>query len=170
MMKEAFNSDPDVWWWVKGGGADVVKGVGESVRGIWSGDVDLNDGALDDLFLEYQKVLGETAQIGLGQRQHTAAISEDLTVAMGNLENYLTFISHSQLFSVMIGLTVLCILFILELLNSNTAFKEKLSVGTTTEKVMLELLWDIDTLKRLNEKGRALLTDLAALLDLAIRS
>ena len=30
---------------------------------------------------------------------------------------------------------------------------------------MLELLWDIDTLRRLNEKGRALNTDRAALLD-----
>ena len=45
MMKEAFNSDPDVWLWIKGDGVDVVKGVGESVRGICSGDVDLNDGA-----------------------------------------------------------------------------------------------------------------------------
>lgn len=68
MIKEAFNSDPDVWWWVKGDGVDVVKGIGESVRGDWSGDVDLNDGALDALFQEYRKVLGEAAQIGLGRR------------------------------------------------------------------------------------------------------
>lgn len=31
---------------------------------------------------------------------------------------------------------------------------------------MAELLWDIDTLRRLNEKGWALNTDLAALIDL----
>ena len=35
---------------------------------------------------------------------------------------------------------------------------------------MLELLWDIDTLKRLSEKGRALLTDIAALVDIAQQS
>ena len=100
MMKEALNSDPDVWWWVKGDGVDVVKGVGESVRGIWSGDVDLNDGALDELFREYQKVRADAAEIGLGQRRHKAAICEDISVAMGNLKNYLIFLSQSKLFAI----------------------------------------------------------------------
>ena len=103
MIREAFNSDSDVWWWVKGDGVDVVKGIGESVRGDWSGNVDLNDGALDALFLEYRNVLRETAEIGgLGQRQQSAAITEDLTVAMGNLKHYLTFISKSKLLKVII--------------------------------------------------------------------
>lgn len=82
-----------VWWWVKGDSVDVVKGIGESVRGIWSGDVYLND----VLFQEYQKVCAKAAQIGLG---HRAAIHEDIAVAMGNLKDYLIFLSQSKLFAI----------------------------------------------------------------------
>ena len=53
---------------------DVVKGISESVRGDWSSDVDLNDGAVDTLFQEYCNVLGETAQIGLGRRRQSLKI------------------------------------------------------------------------------------------------
>ena len=59
---------------------------------------------------------------------------------------------------------------LVELLKLNTAYEEKLSAGSTPEKTMLELLWDIDTLKRLNDRGRALLTDIAVLLDLIQQS
>ena len=61
-------------------------------------------------------------------------------------------------------------MFLVELLKSNTAYKEKLSARSTPEKTMLELLWDIDTLKQLNDKGRALVTDIAVLLDLLQQS
>ena len=37
-MKE---TNPDACWWIKGDGVDVVKGLFESTKGIWSGDVDL---------------------------------------------------------------------------------------------------------------------------------
>ena len=94
MISQAFSSDPDVWWWIKGDGVDVVKGIGESVRGEWSRDVDLNGGKLDALFQEYRKLLGEAAQIGLGQRRQSAAITEDLTIAIRNVKDYLTFISQ----------------------------------------------------------------------------
>ena len=44
-----------------------MKGVGESVRGKWSGDVDLNNGKLNHLnvFQKYQRVLKEAFQVGL---------------------------------------------------------------------------------------------------------
>ncbi len=32
---------PNEWWWTKADGADLVSGLGTSVKGIWSGDVDL---------------------------------------------------------------------------------------------------------------------------------
>ena len=53
-----------------------------------------------------------------------------------------------------------------ELLKSNTAYEEKQQVGNATEKTMLELLWDVNTLKRLNEKGRTLRTDISIAQDL----
>lgn len=45
-LDEAAIQHPDVWWWIMGDGCDVVSGLGESTRHIWSGDVDLADGKL----------------------------------------------------------------------------------------------------------------------------
>lgn len=46
MLKAAYESEPDTWWWIKGDGADVVKGLKESTQRLWSGDADLCDGTL----------------------------------------------------------------------------------------------------------------------------
>ena len=53
-----------------------------------------------------------------------------------------------------------------ELIKSNTTYEKKYQAGNASEKIMLELLWDVDALKKLNEKGRALQTDISVFLDL----
>ena len=88
-------SDPNAWWWIKGDGVDVVKGIGESVKGEWSGDVDLNDGKLDDLFQEYKGALESASRIGLG---NSAQVHADLTAAFDSVQHYLTFIHDGELF------------------------------------------------------------------------
>ena len=72
IIKSAAESDRNTSWWIKGDGVDVVQGLRESVRGQWSGDVDLNDGQLQSLYLEYKQQLKPTGEIGLGER-HTAS-------------------------------------------------------------------------------------------------
>ena len=42
---------------MKADGCDLISGLAESTRGIWSGDVDLNDGALDKQYQEYNSRL-----------------------------------------------------------------------------------------------------------------
>ena len=132
---------------------DVVKGIRELVRGDWSGDVDLNDGAVNTSFQEYHGVLRETAQIGLGQRRQSTAITEDLTAAMENLKDHITFIRQSKLLKVMITVNTSVHTLLLELSILNTAYEEKLSTGHFPEKSMLELLWNINTLKQLYSEG-----------------
>jgi hypothetical protein len=44
-------------------------------------------------------------------------------------------------------------------------YDDKLKGGTATEKVMFSLIWDIEELKRLNEKGRMLRTEIMIALD-----
>ena len=39
-MDAANNANPGTYWWIKGDGCDVIPGLGESVAGEWSGDVD----------------------------------------------------------------------------------------------------------------------------------
>ena len=46
--------------------------------------------------------------------------------------------------------------FSVELMKANTAYEEKHQARNAPEKVVFELLWDITTLRQLNEKGRTL--------------
>ena len=96
VLRKAALSDQDVWWWIKGDGVHVVKGLGESVGGEWCGDVDLNDGILNQLFQDYRRLLEEASQIGLGERKHSANIATDLTAAAERVEGYLTFIHDGK--------------------------------------------------------------------------
>ena len=44
----------DTSWWIKVDAVAIVSGLGESVNGVWSGDVDLNDSKLQELYQEYK--------------------------------------------------------------------------------------------------------------------
>ena len=93
VLKKASESDPDTWWWIKGDGVDVVKGLKESIRGEWSGDADQNDGYLNNLYQEYQSRLKATACIGLGDH---CSVELDLNTSLQEISADLTFI-HSGL-------------------------------------------------------------------------
>ena len=52
-LDEACKLLPSCNWWIKADGADVVRSLEESVKLEWNGDVDLGDGACQDLHEEY---------------------------------------------------------------------------------------------------------------------
>ena len=79
-MDRANEAHPGVWWWVKGDGTDVIAGLGESVKHVWSGDVDLADGKLQALYDEYLQRRSFIEGLGLGGRQGQWDISNDLTM------------------------------------------------------------------------------------------
>ena len=56
---------PDSWWWLKTDGCDIVKGLKESTKLQWSGDVDLNDGSLQEQYETYGKHLEFVKKLGL---------------------------------------------------------------------------------------------------------
>ena len=56
-MDAAASAHPNSWFWVKADGVDVVAGLGESLRLLWSGDVDLNDGELSKQYQQYRSRL-----------------------------------------------------------------------------------------------------------------
>lgn len=64
MLDEAARAHPDTWWWIKADGTDVVSGLGESVGGTWSGDVDLADGKLAKTREQYEQRLKFLNQLG----------------------------------------------------------------------------------------------------------
>ena len=69
---------PESWWWIKADGVDVVSGLGVSVSGTWSGDVDLGDGALESLRERYQAQIQLVKSIGVHNRQADSIILKDL--------------------------------------------------------------------------------------------
>lgn len=75
-MDSAAKANPDVYWWIKGDGCDVVGGLGESVSGVWSGDVDLNTGDLQRSYDVYKSKLALI--LGIGSRRSRTTIREDL--------------------------------------------------------------------------------------------
>ena len=53
MLDEGAKHHPQEWWWVKADGCDLVAGLAESMKGLWSGDIDLDDGDLQEQLKQY---------------------------------------------------------------------------------------------------------------------
>ncbi|XP_065904934.1 uncharacterized protein [Dysidea avara] len=79
VIEEAAKSHPNSWWWLKADGCDLNKGLKESARLQWSGDVDLNDGNLKKQYEKYRTRLEVAAKVGLKGGKQGAL--KDLEVA-----------------------------------------------------------------------------------------
>jgi len=66
-LYEAAKFHHTTWWWLKADGCDLVKGLKESVKLKWSGDVDLNDGELQEQYNKYIGRLESVKKAGLLQ-------------------------------------------------------------------------------------------------------
>ena len=62
-------------WWINGDAVDLVAGLGESVKGEWSDDVDIGDGRQQEMLREYQRRL---QMIALKDRRESSVIVADL--------------------------------------------------------------------------------------------
>ena len=75
VLDEAAAHNPGVWWWLKADGCDVNKGLKESAKLEWSGDVDLSDGSLQEQYDRYKQHLERAGTVGL----HKESMIQDLT-------------------------------------------------------------------------------------------
>ena len=96
MLKKLAAVNPNARWYIKGDGTDVVKGLWESVSGEWSGDMDLNDGKLSQLYKESQDRLAWVKCIGIGNIT-TEQIKEQLTKALEDNSGDLAFVTSGAL-------------------------------------------------------------------------
>ena len=55
VLKRAQKSNPKSRWWIKADATDMQKGLRESVKREWTGDVDLGDGKKEALHKEYME-------------------------------------------------------------------------------------------------------------------
>ena len=86
---------------MEGDGTDVVKGLWESVSGEWSGDVDLDDGKLNQLYKEFNDRLAWVKFIGIGNisPEH---IKEQLTKALEDNSADLAFVTSGAFCNFMV--------------------------------------------------------------------
>ena len=75
---------------------DVKKGLCTSMRGEWSGDVDLNDGKLNKLYTDYQNHLKWIDGLGIDNRKDVLTIKEDLRTVQRKLNNDLSFVKSGK--------------------------------------------------------------------------
>ena len=68
------SANPNATWWIKGDACDLVPGLFESVDIKWSGDVDLNDGKLQQAYRAYKSKLEFVSEIGLKTRQERCIV------------------------------------------------------------------------------------------------
>ena len=62
-----------MWWWIKGDGCNITAGLGETVRHVWNGDVDLAYWKLQALYEEYIKRRTFVGGLGLEAQQNYCA-------------------------------------------------------------------------------------------------
>ena len=70
ILDEAARVHPSSWWWIKADGCDVVSGLGESVSGEWSGDVNLKQDILDSAYKKHKERLEWVTHLGLDERRN----------------------------------------------------------------------------------------------------
>lgn len=73
----------------------MVKGLWQSVSGEWAGDVDLNDGKLQQVYTDLQESMKWINSIGLNS-SNVNCTKKDLQKALDTLSSDLSFISTGK--------------------------------------------------------------------------
>ena len=95
LVLEAAKSHPNSWWWLKADGCDLNPGLMESTRLQWSGDVDLNDGALQAEYSAYMERLTYIEGITV-EAENLGCIIEQLQHVLSDISNDLDFIDSGK--------------------------------------------------------------------------
>ena len=67
---------------MKADGVDLVSGLGESIRGVWSGDVYLADGSLQKEFGRHQQQLEFFSELGSREVLRDMTLPSDLKLGI----------------------------------------------------------------------------------------
>ena len=86
MLDKAAKAHPTSTWWIKADGIDLMKGLCESVGGIWSGDADINDGSLEKQYMAYKQrtidinelSIGDSAKLEINLGKEKCQLNKDI--------------------------------------------------------------------------------------------
>ena len=66
------------------------------MRGEWSGDIDLNDGKLSNLYQNFKDRMKAASEIGLKENGTQQAIESDLTSSLRQLDDDVIFLNSGK--------------------------------------------------------------------------
>jgi hypothetical protein len=138
-LKKATLGNPHGRWWIKADGCDVRKGLLESVRQVWSGDEDLGDGFVQQLFEVYWA--RRWAITAIGSPKRLASVALDVKKVCDQLQRDLEFLTHGMK-------------------SANEMYSKALEEKKSSEQTMMELSWNSVGLEELLKKALGLQTDL----------
>ena len=124
----------------------MVSGLGESVSGEWSGDIDLNDGKLKQMYMAYRKRLDFISSIN-GEE-------EDIQLLRQQIVQDVDFVTSSKLIFI-----IICYILCVALKKFNDEYQAKLKEKVRSEKVMMQLAWNVKDLGDLNEHERKIINE-----------
>ena len=96
VLDEAASVHPNLWWWIKPDGCDLVKGLTESVNGEWSGNVNLYPEALEKLFTEYKERVKFLDGLELKDRVNSVTVQGELATVKEQIINDIKFIGSGR--------------------------------------------------------------------------
>ena len=74
-----------------------MKGLCESTKGVWSGDVDLNDGELQKLYRDHLDRLEFIDAVGVKDRAERGVVKSDLEELLHNLVQDVEFCGNGKI-------------------------------------------------------------------------
>ena len=165
VLDEAARVHPDSWWWIKADGCDITSGLGESVSGEWSGDVNLHEGVLDEMLAEYRRRVQLVKEIGLDSQATDGAIVRDIIEVKQGISSDIDLVT-SGMHHYYHDYCDISIAGIIPLVVQSTNHEYEVKQGENKHgKEMFELAWDIKELEDLNKFGRKLSMECEVLKD-----
>ena len=114
----------------------------ESTRGVWSGDEDLEDGSLQQLFNVYKSRHAPVMCIGTDKRLQR--ISQNVRKVLNEITDDLNFLTCG-------------------VVSANDTYSKALEANTSSKQTMMEWSWNAVGFEELVKKALALQNDLIAL-------
>jgi hypothetical protein len=141
MLDMAAKAHPDSYWWIKGDGCDLIKGLCQSVSGVWSGDVDLDDGSLKKQYLDFCQRFAAVDKISM----NTEDLKASLILERSQVTDDVTFLTKA-------------------LEKANTLYYEK-QKAEVSEKQLVDCCWVVKSLSDAVADGRSIVTEISSILD-----
>lgn len=95
-LVHAAHKSSDARWWLKADSCDLTAGLFESVRGKWSGDVDINDGKVAELYQLYQSHQKFCESLGLKEPQTIPHVKAQVQEMRDTILSDLEYISTGE--------------------------------------------------------------------------